>query len=63
MTLQEFMQQDDLDGSDILAYSSLNANSNEEDDSAFKSGGAIMAALEQQNPKFKNVPTIKQKMV
>ena len=53
------MQQDDMDGSDILAYSSLNANSNEEDDSVFQSGGAIMAALEQQNPKFKHVQVTK----
>lgn len=45
---------DDLDGQDILAYSSINADSNEKDeDINFGSGGAIMAALEQRDRSFK----------
>ena len=36
---------DDLNDSDIMAYSAVNAGADEGDDSIFSSGGAIMDAL------------------
>jgi hypothetical protein len=40
-------RKDDLNDEDIMAYSSLNSNGADDDDTpAFSSGGAIMDALE-----------------
>ena len=50
---------DDLNDSDIMAYSSINAASDEGEDetTSFESGGAIMDALAQSDPdKFKSKP-------
>ena len=41
---------DDLNDSDIMAYSAVNAGADEGDDSIFLSGGAIMDALNIKHP-------------
>jgi hypothetical protein len=41
---------DDLNDSDIMAYSAVNAGADEGDDSIFSSGGAIMDALNIKDP-------------
>ena len=42
---------DDLDGTDIMAYSAMNASeAGSDDEPAFGAGGAIMEALAQSNP-------------
>ena len=46
-------KKDDLDDSDIMAYSGINNEEGENDDSMFSSGGAIMDALAQNDPSFK----------
>lgn len=43
------LSKDDLNDSDIMAYSAINADDEAGDDSAFSSGGAIMDALAQKN--------------
>jgi hypothetical protein len=45
-------QQDDLGDTDIMAYSAINAGG-EDDDAIFSAGGAIMDALEQNQPGIK----------
>ncbi len=41
---------DDLNDSDIMAYSAKDAGADEGDDSIFSSGGAIMDALNKEEP-------------
>ena len=47
------IKRDDLNDSDIMPYSTMNADSaaDEEEPAVLRSGGAIMAALEQKNVK------------
>jgi|TARA_B110000305_G_C19246682_1_gene542686 hypothetical protein len=44
------MQKEDLDSSDIMAYSTVNAEDGGDDSSMFGEGGAIMAALQEKDP-------------
>lgn len=49
-----YQRQDDLNDSDILAFSATGSGGADGDDElAFGSGGAIMDALAQKNPSFK----------
>jgi len=41
---------DDLNDSDIMAYSAVNAGAEDGEDSIFSSGGAIMDALNKKDP-------------
>jgi hypothetical protein len=49
MLLQELMK-DDMDSSDIMEFSAQNVQDEDDEPLAFSSGGAIAAALEQQDP-------------
>jgi len=48
-----YQRQDDLNDSDILAFSATGSGADGDDELAFGSGGAIMDALAQKNPSFK----------
>jgi len=49
MLLQELMN-DDFESKDIMEFSAQNVQDDEDEPLAFSSGGAIAAALEQQDP-------------
>jgi hypothetical protein len=55
-------QDDDSAATDMLAYSTLGTNT-EDDDVAFSSGGAIMEALEKQNPGISEAVKLEQEQL
>ena len=53
------IKQDDLDSSDIMAYSTINSE-DKDGDSSIEQGGALMEAYQKANPKeFVNKPVVK----
>ena len=50
------MSKEDLDSTDIMAYSATNADNADDESSLFGEGGAIMDALQEANPSLKEKP-------
>ena len=49
------VRREDLVDQDIMEYSAIHADQNE-DDNVFSSGGAILDALAENDPSFHNLP-------